>query len=70
MKNHFTGVEFDVDILTDWDNVISMDKRAIHACPCCGLMISSPLDKPMAHKECINKLKENGIGRKAQTQSS
>ena len=38
----------------EWDGVLSWDDRSFHACPICGIAVTSPIGGPtMAHKICI-----------------
>jgi hypothetical protein len=55
IKHLYTKTETEY---SEWDGVTSWDGRIFMACPVCGVGLCAPLDKPMAHKWCIEKYAE------------
>jgi hypothetical protein len=55
IRHRYTGVVVDYE---PWDGVTSWRDRFFAACPVCGLGVTSPFDRPMAHAECIKAARE------------
>ena len=46
--------------LVEWDRALSWNDRYFHACPICGIGVTSPIGGPMmAHKACLEEISGN-----------